>query len=85
MEKTSDSSLEMDVPSHYCDPEERPADSQDCQIHCPLDCVYDEWTSWSTCHSVSSVWYLAKPTRIIFFLFRTIAWKEVFSEEIELC
>ena len=44
----------MDVPSHYCDPEEKPQHSRDCQIHCPGQCVVSEWTEWSTCLSVST-------------------------------
>ena len=51
MEKTSDG-LEMDVPSHFCDPEEKPMAERDCRIHCPGECVHSEWTEWSSCHSV---------------------------------
>ena len=53
MEKTSDG-LELDVPSHFCDPEEKPMAERDCRIHCPGECVHSEWTEWSSCHSVGS-------------------------------
>ena len=42
----------MDVPSHFCDPEEKPMAERDCRIHCPGECVHSEWTEWSSCHSV---------------------------------
>ena len=51
VEKTTDG-LEMDVPSHYCDPENRPVLKRDCVLHCPGECVISEWAEWSACHSV---------------------------------
>ena len=51
VEKTSHG-LEMDLPSHYCDPEAKPSFQRDCRIHCPGECVHSEWTEWSSCHSV---------------------------------
>ena len=66
VEKTTDG-LEMDVPSHYCDPENRPVLKRDCVLHCPGECVISEWTEWSTCHSVR-----------LFFFFKSTCkiWKE---------
>lgn len=50
VERTSDG-LEVDVPSHYCDPEEQPDEEQDCQLFCPGECAVSEWTNWSACNS----------------------------------
>ena len=71
----------MDVPSHYCDPEEKPQNIRDCQIHCPGQCVVSEWTEWSTCLSVSTslrVRLLAKLTPLLYrhpynFIFYSLA------------
>ena len=51
VEQTSDG-LQMDVPSHYCDPEDKPVLERDCILHCPGECVLSEWTEWSSCYSV---------------------------------
>ena len=54
VEKTSDG-LEMDVPSHYCDPEDRPVLKRSCVLYCPGECVLSEWSSWSSCYSVKAL------------------------------
>ena len=59
MEKTTDG-LEMDVPSHYCDPENRPVLKRDCVLHCPGECVISEWAEWSACHSVRIVFQITR-------------------------
>lgn len=51
VEKSNDG-LEMDVPSHYCDADERPQDERDCTVYCEGECVLAEWSEWSSCDSV---------------------------------
>ena len=56
----------LDVPSHYCDPEEKPSHSRDCQIYCPGECVVSEWTEWSSCLSVRTYLHTSYTSRLHF-------------------
>ena len=60
VEQTSDG-LQMDVPSHYCDPEDKPVLERDCILHCPGECVLSEWTEWSSCYSVRASTIFLEP------------------------
>ena len=45
--------IEVDVPGSYCDPADLPAEEADCTLYCPDECVFSDWTEWSSCQSVS--------------------------------
>lgn len=43
----------MEVDASNCDPEEAPADLEECIIACPGECVLSLWSEWSLCLPVS--------------------------------
>lgn len=48
-----------------CDPLGKPAEMEECQVHCPGECVVSEWSDWTPCQGPGNVTETRNRTRRI--------------------